>query len=156
MNVILNGDPAELEAEATVADAVIATPEDTVVYVTMKNNAKSLKAKNLTRRGRPVCSACSSACTGRLSSTAWGQGWPCAARSPSGTAAPSPPRRCLAAGAQCGCSGRRRQHRAFDHSASAAASGSASAGTAATQLRPASLAAYSAASAASVHSRAVR
>jgi hypothetical protein len=37
-----------------VADAVIATPEDTVVYVTFKNNAKSLKAKNLTRRGRPA------------------------------------------------------------------------------------------------------
>jgi DNA gyrase subunit A len=45
---------AKLVNEATVADAVIATPDDTVVYVTFKNNAKSLKAKNLTRRGRPA------------------------------------------------------------------------------------------------------
>jgi DNA gyrase subunit A len=45
---------AKLVKDATVADAVIATPEDTIVYVTMKNNAKSLKAKNLTRRGRPA------------------------------------------------------------------------------------------------------
>jgi DNA gyrase subunit A len=45
---------AKLVKDATVADAVIATPEDTVVYVTFKNNAKSLKAKNLTRRGRPA------------------------------------------------------------------------------------------------------
>jgi DNA gyrase subunit A len=45
---------AKLVKEATVADAVIANAEDTIVYVTMKNNAKSLKAKNLARRGRPA------------------------------------------------------------------------------------------------------
>ncbi len=45
---------AKLVKDATVADAVIATPEDAIVYVTFKNNAKSLKAKNLTRRGRPA------------------------------------------------------------------------------------------------------
>ncbi len=45
---------AKLVRDATVADAVIATPEDSIVYVTFKNNAKSLKAKNLTRRGRPA------------------------------------------------------------------------------------------------------
>jgi DNA gyrase subunit A len=45
---------AKLVRDATVADAVIANAEDTIVYVTMKNNAKSLKAKNLTRRGRPA------------------------------------------------------------------------------------------------------
>jgi DNA gyrase subunit A len=45
---------AKLVKDATVADAVIATAEDTIVYVTFKNNAKSLKAKNLTRRGRPA------------------------------------------------------------------------------------------------------
>ncbi len=45
---------AKLIKDATVADAVIATPEDAIVYVTFKGNAKSLKAKNLTRRGRPA------------------------------------------------------------------------------------------------------
>jgi len=45
---------AKLVHDTTVADAVIANAEDTIVYVTMKNNAKSLKAKNLTRRGRPA------------------------------------------------------------------------------------------------------
>ncbi|BCX05070.1 MAG: hypothetical protein KatS3mg053_3008 [Candidatus Roseilinea sp.] len=45
---------AKLAKDATVADAVIAAPDDTIVYVTFKNNAKSLKAKNLTRRGRPA------------------------------------------------------------------------------------------------------
>jgi DNA gyrase subunit A len=45
---------AKLVRDATVADAVIATPENTIVYVTLKGNAKSLKAKNLTRRGRPA------------------------------------------------------------------------------------------------------
>jgi DNA gyrase subunit A len=45
---------AKLVRDATVADAVIATPDDAIVYVTMKNNAKSLKAKNLARRGRPA------------------------------------------------------------------------------------------------------
>ena len=45
---------AKLVKDATVADAVIANAEDTIVYVTMKNNAKSLKAKNLARRGRPA------------------------------------------------------------------------------------------------------
>jgi DNA gyrase subunit A len=44
----------KLVKDATVADAVIATPEDAIVYVTFKGNAKSLKAKNLTRRGRPA------------------------------------------------------------------------------------------------------
>ncbi|MFC1464407.1 MAG: DNA topoisomerase (ATP-hydrolyzing) subunit A [Candidatus Brachytrichaceae bacterium NZ_4S206] len=45
---------AKLVKDATVADAVVAAPDDTIVYVTFKNNAKSLKAKNLTRRGRPA------------------------------------------------------------------------------------------------------
>lgn len=45
---------AKLVRDATVADAVIAAPEDSIVYVTFKNNAKSLKAKNLARRGRPA------------------------------------------------------------------------------------------------------
>ena len=45
---------AKLVKDATVADAVIATAEDAIVYVTFKGNAKSLKAKNLTRRGRPA------------------------------------------------------------------------------------------------------
>ncbi len=45
---------AKLVKDATVADAVIANAEDTIVYVTMKDNAKSLKAKNLARRGRPA------------------------------------------------------------------------------------------------------
>ena len=45
---------AKLIKDATVADAVIATPEDSIVYVTLKGNAKSLKAKNLARRGRPA------------------------------------------------------------------------------------------------------
>ncbi|MCW1968888.1 MAG: hypothetical protein KIH69_012325, partial [Anaerolineae bacterium] len=40
--------------EATVADAVIVAADDTIVYVTVKGNAKSLKAKNLQRRGRPA------------------------------------------------------------------------------------------------------
>jgi hypothetical protein len=44
----------KLVKDATVADAVIATPDNTIVYVTFKGNAKSLKAKNLTRRGRPA------------------------------------------------------------------------------------------------------
>jgi DNA gyrase subunit A len=45
---------AKLTKDHTVADAVIADAEDTIVYVTLKGNAKSLKAKNLTRRGRPA------------------------------------------------------------------------------------------------------
>ncbi len=45
---------AKLVRDATVADAVMATPDDTIVYVTLKGTAKSLKAKNLTRRGRPA------------------------------------------------------------------------------------------------------
>ena len=45
---------AKLVRDATVADAVLAEPENSIVYVTLKGNAKSLKAKNLTRRGRPA------------------------------------------------------------------------------------------------------
>jgi DNA gyrase subunit A len=45
---------AKLVRDATVADAVMATQEDTIVYVTLKGGAKSLKAKNLVRRGRPA------------------------------------------------------------------------------------------------------
>jgi DNA gyrase subunit A len=45
---------AKLVRDATVADAVIATEEDTIVYITLKGGAKSLKAKNLKRRGRPA------------------------------------------------------------------------------------------------------
>ncbi len=45
---------AKLARDATVADAVMAAGEDTIVYVTLKGTAKSLKAKNLTRRGRPA------------------------------------------------------------------------------------------------------
>jgi len=45
---------AKLVRDATVADAVLAEPENTIVYVTLKGNAKSLKAKNLARRGRPA------------------------------------------------------------------------------------------------------
>ena len=45
---------AKLTRDATVADAVMADGEDTIVYVTLKGTAKSLKAKNLTRRGRPA------------------------------------------------------------------------------------------------------
>ncbi len=45
---------AKLVKDITVADAVIATEEDAVVYITLKGNAKSLKAKNLKRRGRPA------------------------------------------------------------------------------------------------------
>ncbi|MCS7059865.1 MAG: DNA topoisomerase (ATP-hydrolyzing) [Anaerolineae bacterium] len=45
---------AKLTRDVTVADAVMATGEDTIVYVTLKGAAKSLKAKNLTRRGRPA------------------------------------------------------------------------------------------------------
>ena len=45
---------AKLVRDATVADAVLAEPDNTIVYVTLKGNAKSLKAKNLTRRGRPA------------------------------------------------------------------------------------------------------
>ncbi|MCS7055667.1 MAG: DNA topoisomerase 4 subunit A [Thermoflexales bacterium] len=43
---------AKLAKDVTVAGAVIAAPDDTIVYVTFKNNTKSLKAKNLTRRSR--------------------------------------------------------------------------------------------------------
>ncbi len=42
----------KLLKDATVADAVIAAADDTIVYVTVKGNAKSLKARNLQRRGR--------------------------------------------------------------------------------------------------------
>jgi DNA gyrase subunit A len=45
---------AKLIKENTVADAVIATEEDAIVYVTLKGGAKSLKAHNLKRRGRPA------------------------------------------------------------------------------------------------------
>jgi DNA gyrase subunit A len=45
---------AKLAKDNTVADAVIATEEDAIVYITLKGNAKSLKAKNLKRRGRPA------------------------------------------------------------------------------------------------------
>ena len=45
---------AKLVRDATVADAVVATEEDTIVYITLKGGAKSLKAKNLKRRGRPA------------------------------------------------------------------------------------------------------
>jgi DNA gyrase subunit A len=45
---------AKLVHDATVADAVVATQEDTIVYITLKGNAKSLKAKNLKRHGRPA------------------------------------------------------------------------------------------------------
>ncbi len=45
---------AKLTRDHTVADAVIATGDDSIVYITMKGNAKTLKAKNLTRRGRPA------------------------------------------------------------------------------------------------------
>ena len=45
---------AKLMPDATVADAVVATDEDTIVYITLKGGAKSLKAKNLKRRGRPA------------------------------------------------------------------------------------------------------
>jgi len=45
---------AKLARDATVADAVMAAGEDTIVYVTLKGTAKSLKAKNLTRRSRPA------------------------------------------------------------------------------------------------------
>lgn len=45
---------ARLTRDTTVADAVTAAGEDTIVYVTLKGAAKSLKAKNLTRRGRPA------------------------------------------------------------------------------------------------------
>ena len=45
---------AKLARDATVADAVMAAGEDTIVYVTLKGMAKSLKAKNLTRRSRPA------------------------------------------------------------------------------------------------------
>jgi DNA gyrase subunit A len=42
----------KLLKDAMVADAVIAAADDTIVYVTVKGNAKSLKARNLQRRGR--------------------------------------------------------------------------------------------------------
>ena len=42
----------KLHTSATVADALIAAPEDNLVYVTSKGSVKSLKAKNLTLRGR--------------------------------------------------------------------------------------------------------
>jgi DNA gyrase subunit A len=45
---------AKLVRDNTVADAVVATEEDTIVYITLKGGAKSLKAKNLKRRGRPA------------------------------------------------------------------------------------------------------
>jgi DNA gyrase subunit A len=45
---------AKLAGDITVADVAMAKPDDTIVYVTFKNNAKSLKAKNLARRGRPA------------------------------------------------------------------------------------------------------
>jgi len=45
---------AKLARDATLADAVMAAGEDTIVYVTLKGAAKSLKAKNLTRRSRPA------------------------------------------------------------------------------------------------------
>jgi DNA gyrase subunit A len=45
---------AKLMRDNTVADAVMATQEDTIVYITLKGGAKSLKAKNLKRRGRPA------------------------------------------------------------------------------------------------------
>jgi DNA gyrase subunit A len=45
---------ARLARDNTVADAVVATEEDTIVYITLKGGAKSLKAKNLKRRGRPA------------------------------------------------------------------------------------------------------
>ncbi|MGQ9814437.1 MAG: DNA gyrase/topoisomerase IV subunit A [Candidatus Roseilinea sp.] len=43
---------AKLARDVTVADAVMAADEDTIVYITVKGVAKSLKAKYLTRRGR--------------------------------------------------------------------------------------------------------
>ena len=43
---------AKLGKDTTVADAVVAVEEDAIVYITLKGNAKSLKAKNLKRRGR--------------------------------------------------------------------------------------------------------
>ncbi len=45
---------AKLARDTTVADAVMATEEDAVIYVTVKGGAKSLKARNLKRRGRPA------------------------------------------------------------------------------------------------------
>jgi DNA gyrase subunit A len=42
----------KLHTSATVADALIAAPEDNLVYVTSKGSVKSLKAKNLALRGR--------------------------------------------------------------------------------------------------------
>ncbi len=45
---------AKLVRDVTVADAVVATEEDTIVYITLKGGAKSLKSKNLKRRGRPA------------------------------------------------------------------------------------------------------
>ncbi|MCX6017004.1 MAG: DNA topoisomerase 4 subunit A [Chloroflexi bacterium] len=43
-----------LRKGSTIADALVATPEDTIIYVTSKGGVKSLKAKNLTQRGRPA------------------------------------------------------------------------------------------------------
>ncbi len=45
---------AKLTRDVTVADAVMAAGDDTIVYITLKGTAKSLKAKHLTRRGRPA------------------------------------------------------------------------------------------------------
>ena len=45
---------AKLIKDNTVADAVTAAEEDAIVYITLKGGAKSLKAKNLKRRGRPA------------------------------------------------------------------------------------------------------
>ncbi|MCL4505259.1 MAG: DNA topoisomerase (ATP-hydrolyzing) subunit A [Chloroflexi bacterium] len=45
---------AKLTRDITVADAVMATEEDAIVYITVKGGAKSLKARNLKRRGRPA------------------------------------------------------------------------------------------------------
>jgi DNA gyrase subunit A len=42
----------ELRKGVTITDALVAAPEDTLVYVTSTGNVKSLKAKNLTLRGR--------------------------------------------------------------------------------------------------------
>ncbi len=43
---------AKIGDSVTLADAVVAAPEDTITYLTTKNHAKSLKAKHLARRKR--------------------------------------------------------------------------------------------------------
>jgi DNA gyrase subunit A len=43
---------AKIGNSVTLADAVVAAPEDTITYLTIKNHAKSLKAKHLARRKR--------------------------------------------------------------------------------------------------------